>query len=79
MRVSSRSTTSCSSYSSAAADLMMKRNGYLSNVEQDSTTELRQQLEKRLSSCSELSESINRLDTEITHVRQQIEATSECT
>jgi chromosome segregation protein len=47
------------------------------NVEQDSTTELRQQLEKRLSYCNDLSESINRLDTEITHVRQQIEEVSD--
>ena len=46
------------------------------NVEQDSTSDLRQQLEKRLAACNELSESIDKLDSEITQVRQQIEQTS---
>ena len=46
------------------------------NVAQDSTTELRQQLEKRLAACSELSQSIDELDGEITSVRQKIELTS---
>lgn len=46
------------------------------NVEQDSTTELRQQLEKRLAACNELSQSIDTLDGEIRNLRQQIEQTS---
>jgi chromosome segregation protein len=46
------------------------------NIEQDSTVDLRQQLEKRLAVCSELSETIDRLDAEIRSGRDQIEQTS---
>ena len=46
------------------------------NIEQDSTVDLRQQLEKRLVVCSELSETIDRLDAEIRAGREQIEQTS---
>jgi len=46
------------------------------NIHKDNTTELRQQLEKRLAACSELSGAIELLDKEISDIRQQIEKTS---
>ncbi len=46
------------------------------NLQKDNTDELRQQLEARLAACSELSESIDNLETEIRNIRQQIEHTS---
>ena len=48
----------------------------VANIQQDNTTDLRQQLEKRLASCNELSESIDKLDAEIRIAREQIEQTS---
>ncbi len=45
------------------------------SVKQDSTIDLRQQLEKRLLVCSELSEAIDRLDAEIRSSRERIEQT----
>jgi chromosome segregation protein len=46
------------------------------NITNDNTTELRQQLEKGLAACTELSTAIELHDTEITDIRQQIEKTS---
>jgi len=46
------------------------------NIHRDNTTELRQQLEKRLAACAELSASIELLDKEISGIRQQVEKTS---
>ncbi len=46
------------------------------NINKDNTTELRQQLEKRLTGCTELSAAVELLDKEISGIRQQIEKTS---
>jgi len=47
-----------------------------SSIEQDSSRELRQQLEQRLELCSKLSEEVEALDEEVTTIRAQIEQTS---
>ncbi|GMR06446.1 MAG: chromosome segregation protein SMC [Gammaproteobacteria bacterium] len=46
------------------------------NIHKDNTTELRQQLEKRLAACTGVSVAIELLDKEISGTRQQIEKTS---
>ncbi|GBE08316.1 chromosome partition protein Smc [bacterium BMS3Abin11] len=46
------------------------------NIQKDNTTELRQQLEKRLVACTEVSAAIEQLDKEISGIRQQIEKAS---
>ncbi len=47
------------------------------NLNKDNTTELRQQLEKRLAACTELSVAIEQLDKDISESRQLIEKTSD--